>query len=362
VSRLSDLSRSASRNSTVKRKWERIANRGFDKANGQSDSVPHATAISGQGSGAMLEGIKEGVQGVSRFIAAGLGEISSPSAPSSSRGHVASQSNSSISTYATKSTRFSQSSTSSFGDDCHSAPGSPLKEDDLVQILMVHDTGATPTMSPNFTFVHQQQQQQEKKAQQENAHFDVRTGSGAEISVRSDRVVKLQRTVSPSRTSPLSISQPSPNSQVPTDSANMKQKNKIYGNVSAGLPPASSIPGLGSLAVGIGANAPSWVGSVGRKWEELQKGSTFSKSQKRASVLLSDVSQTIVSALSSPPSASSCNPSPSTGNGLKPQSSPSWLDDENPSDGASVMKPDVSIHSISEGSSSPQDFDDEWNW
>lgn len=96
-----------------------------------------------------------------------------------------------------------------------------------------------------------------------------------------------------------------------------------------GLPLVAS--SIGSLAVGGGSadvqpGVSSWVGSVGKKWEEIQRGSTyvistsflfvvpidltkhdtgrFTKSQKRASVLFSDVSHSIASALSSaPPSA-----------------------------------------------------------
>jgi hypothetical protein len=352
---------------TVKQKWERIVNCGFDKTNSQDDNLTSPTATN-QG-GVVLEGIKEGVQGVSRFIAAGLGEFSSSALSSPSRKHVVHQSCSSISTYATKSTRFSQSSASSLGDDPHSLPDSPSKEH--VQVLMVHDTGATPTMSPNFTFAHQQQ---EMKTQQE--HPD----GGFESDAGSEREAKLQRRKSREGTTsrlPSRTTVSNSNDFVRGDVAN---RTRVYGNKSAGLPPASSIPGLGSLAVG--APAPSWVESVGRRWEELQKGSTcvvlffllyyhlsltafvrpcsFSKNQKRASLLLSDVSQTIVLALSSPPF-----PTPPSSN---PQTSQSLLDDDdNPLDSmTSVLKPDLSAtHSTSEargGSLSPQDFDEDWNW
>ncbi|KIK04758.1 hypothetical protein K443DRAFT_675536, partial [Laccaria amethystina LaAM-08-1] len=62
------------------------------------------------------------------------------------------------------------------------------------------------------------------------------------------------------------------------------------------LPPPSSIPGPGVLTGG----GASWVGSVGKKLGELRDNPTLTKSQKRASVLLSDVSQSIVSAWNAP--------------------------------------------------------------
>jgi hypothetical protein len=290
----------------------------------------------------VLEGIKEGVQGVSRFIATGLGEfhVSSPAPPS--RGHVLHQSNSSISTYATKSTRFSQSSMSSVGDDPHSAQDSPSEEE---EILMVHDTGATPTMSPNFKFAHQRQLEEEK-ARQDSAHSDARSQIGAADTndsaarLHCRKSCEVARSVSPPCTT-VSKSELSPNSP----SINSASVN--YGNLSSGQPPMSSLPGLGVAA-------PSWVDSVSRKWEELQ---TFSMSQKRASVLLSDVSQTIVSALS-PPLTSSSGPM------ATPPPFSLLDDDDNPTEGMrSVMKPDSSTAlSSSQAVSSPRDFDDEWNW
>jgi len=74
-------------------------------------------------------------------------------------------------------------------------------------------------------------------------------------------------------------------------------------HASMGAIPPTSIPGINSLsAMGLGrANlgeaAQGLMDSVGSKLAELQKGQTFSKSQKRASVLLSEVSQSIYSAI-----------------------------------------------------------------
>jgi len=187
----------------------------------------------------------------------------------------------------------------------------------------------------------------------------------------SETAAKLRHrmSLSPSRISQFpSASEPSPNSPPSTASASMKPKNRanrtsVYGNTSAGLPPASSIPSLGSLAVGVGA-APHWVG---KKWEELQNGSTrFSNSQKRASGLLLDVSQTIVSALSSPPLTSSyspMSPTPPPSSSIHKLQPLSLLDEDNdPSNGtAYIMDPTVTTLATVKGVS-PQGFDDEWNW
>jgi len=57
------------------------------------------------------------------------------------------------------------------------------------------------------------------------------------------------------------------------------------------------LSGMGLGRANLGGAAQGWVDSVGSKLAELQRGETFSKSQKRASLMLSDVSQTIFSAL-----------------------------------------------------------------
>jgi len=96
----------------------------------------------------------------------------------------------------------------------------------------------------------------------------------------------------------------------------------------------SSIPGL-SMGMNMSMNAPSaqqvssWVGSVGKKWGEIAKGgSTFVKNQKRASVLLSDMQQSIVSALGSPVSLSS---TPQTASSLNTKTSSTSTSSQTPS-------------------------------
>lgn len=58
----------------LKRKWERIVSRGMDRAyNSPSTSITSPSQPSATGNGAMLDGIKEGVQEVGRLLASGLG-------------------------------------------------------------------------------------------------------------------------------------------------------------------------------------------------------------------------------------------------------------------------------------------------
>ncbi|KAF8229793.1 hypothetical protein L208DRAFT_149624 [Tricholoma matsutake] len=396
----------------LKRKWERIISRGFETSN---------SSLQSQGSGAMLEGIREGVQGVSRFLAAGLAisELSPPSTPTTPqpdrrRTHSASQSNSSISTNTTKSTRFSQSSTSSIGEEPpqlkEEGKDDPIlsTEDETVPVLIVRDTGATPTMSPNPDFVRKQQQHQERHKQTtalflSSTHSSFETEPDCFPPSSMNESMKIHRRKSRDNSDSLNLFSPTDSASSyhsASPSVDLKQEassaKRATMNGSA-FPPVSSIPGLGSLAVA--ATSPpvvsAWVGTVGKKWEELQRGSTFSKSQKRASLLLSDMSQSIASAISisSPPLFSSASTSTSTSPSyfsplsaspiIASTTSSSLLDnDDNDHDFicSSVMKPDLKLKPtpiMQPLGSSPRpnigtkaagmhtnasDEDEEWNW
>jgi len=89
----------------LKRKWERIVSRRY----GGREDVTSPTSSSSN----VLEGIKEGVQGVSRFLAAGLGEFSTP----------------------------------------RPKPRPGTGSSSTSDVIMVEDTGATPTVQPNIAFL-----------------------------------------------------------------------------------------------------------------------------------------------------------------------------------------------------------------
>jgi len=115
--------------------------------------------------------------------------------------------------------------------------------------------------------------------------------------------------LSPSPRREQQVSTPSVNtrsskSALAETSTQMVQSSKLPPS----LPPMAAIPGLATmnLAGPAAQQVSSWMGSVGKKLVEIRGSSTFTKSQKRASVLLSDMQNTFVSSLISP----SASPSP----------------------------------------------------
>ncbi|EDR06988.1 uncharacterized protein LACBIDRAFT_328400 [Laccaria bicolor S238N-H82] len=541
----------------LKRKWERIVNRGFEKSQSPPDAVsrappntitnPASTVVAGLTGPAVLEGIKEGMH---RFLAAGLsisdpnstpsspsplsasplplsGQRSSPllaerSSPLSGgpttprwRTHAREkESLSSVSTHATATsatTRYSQCSSSTAasslggkelgGDDVEDGQ-EPLGESDnfcAAPELMVHDTGATPTMSPNPAFKRKERQQGAIDPQQpvpgepqpqsepddDDDEFDEATftssldltpSGGAKVRRRKSKdVVPLHwssglSAIEPGLTANTATASSVGSSRVPSPLPELEGTAKIEGGTSGrektngntmratlntnghgyaaqsdgrfgggvygmgSLPPPSSIPGLGVLTGG----GATWMGSVGKKLGELRDspayvylsafsigpfswasrlfdhkmvpdlGSapsfclpwfltvmlmsslsvySFTKSQKRASVLLSDVSQSIVSAWNAPTTPiGSAPPISRTRSTPLPTSplSPSLLDDDNDDTIriASVMTPDSKkLHTTTlmpswpDGGMKPsnkptttssnaktQDEDEEWNW
>lgn len=326
-------------NPLVKRKWERIINRGFEKASSGSYSSPSTpsptapylhpspltTSVAGSSSsGVVLDGIKEGMQGMGRFITAGLGSIAHAGIPEgntsvssstrtlsptfsgrksssskfpvplrlgSGNGHE-SQSSSSTSASITTAASSSTSATSlmleqsitqvssppvtstsdilnesdEFGD-FEEAPTRSLndfkeQEENREQVLMVLDTGATPTMSPNPHFKRQSYKEVEKKdtsgldfdwddgwttSEALTTEVDSITNSGSQARTSSN-------IVQPAHTKPSKVKTPS-------------------------LPGVSSIPGLASSSMSMNGTTPqsmsAWVDSVGKKWGEIRESQTL---------------------------------------------------------------------------------------
>ncbi|KDQ60273.1 hypothetical protein JAAARDRAFT_205256 [Jaapia argillacea MUCL 33604] len=423
----------------LKKKWERIVNRGFQRSHGvlnhsvsisgnKSNSnnggggmgfskVPSASSGngvggsgSGKGGGAGLEGFKESVQGVGRFLVAGLGELSAthssspalhhshlpsplsshsptptPSTPPSRqvrRGHhSSSQSHSSVSTaYTTTASTTSSSNPSRLSQGSLTSGGEedtvslvPEEEEEECSNLMMGPTTEEPMGVVTSTGTRRSLDAVGEEMPTSNPN--------AKIHRRKSREVQP---LPPSPSSPPSTSD---NNQMYTDSPTIKASSssaaakRLSGSMGAGLPPASSIPGLGPLGSVL-------VGSVGKKWEELQKGPTFTKNQKRASVLFSDVSQSIFAAFASPghihpPSSSSpltnspdprsslslssATPSPLTTH-AKGTFMSSLLDDDDTFDGGlgSVLMPDTMKPLVPTARpvqvKAKQDDDDDWNW
>ena len=409
---------------------------------------------------------------------------------------------SSVSTHATTTsatTRYLQCSTSTdasslgdkeLGGDDVGEGQKPLGESDSFWAdpeLMVHDTGATPTMSPNPAFKRKEQQkgavdrqqsvpgepQPEGGPDQEDefdkatfaSSLDLTPTGGVKVRRRkSNDVVPLHwnsglSAIETGLTANTTTASSVGSSRVPSPLPELEGTAKVEGgcggrektngnmratmntnghghaaqtngrvggglNGVGSLPPPSSIPGLGVLTGG----GASWMGSMGKKLGELRDSPTyvflrffdwtfcevwfnlplapfclswfptvmlmlcisvysFTKSQKQASVLLSDVSQSIVSAWNAPTtpigSAPPLSRMLSTPLPTSPVS-PSILDDDNDDTIriASIMTPDSKkLHpttlmpSRPDGGMKPsnkptttssnaktQDEDEEWNW
>ncbi|KLO16125.1 hypothetical protein SCHPADRAFT_926762 [Schizopora paradoxa] len=301
----------------LKRKWERIVSRGFS-----GSATPSSPALGNRAhtafdasdaspqTAAMLNGIRESMQGVGRFIA-GLGvdattnaisvkdserngEISSPlssvSMQRKSKVHRAErESNSSVSTsFTDSSSRLSQSSMSSFDDI---QPDDDTRRRDIEESKPVH----SPILSEEMT-------------------------SASRASKRSNSI-RRRKDLSISNSSITSLPTPTPTpgdgfpkSPLDNTSQSLPRSNHKRTATMAGasLPPPSSIPGLSTFATGNISPLPlpafsSWVDtvgkSVGKKFEQMQGG----RVHKRASTLLSEASSSIFAVLA-PPSPSSSSP------------------------------------------------------
>jgi hypothetical protein len=148
------------------------------------------------------------------------------------------------------------------------------QEENSEQVLMVHDTGATPTMSPNPYFRRRNRREEEQK----DPAFDISgldsgwddgwTTSGTSTIAVDSRINDLMNsgsqddpsssssvahTVQPFPTKPLKIETPT-------------------------LPGVSSIPGLALSSMPTNGTTPqsvsTWVESVGKKWGEIRESQT----------------------------------------------------------------------------------------
>ncbi|KAJ6486779.1 hypothetical protein C8R45DRAFT_1214102 [Mycena sanguinolenta] len=325
----------------LKRKWERIVSRGFISPHNASTPTPLASSLEANANGgAVLDGIREGVQGVGRFIAA-LSPTSATYHTSlesaagfplrangiNGNGNGTHSKSSSLSTMATtttttsKSTRFSLSSQSSLGEEpaesetsSSSCPtnteddtdAAGAEEEDGAQVLMVHDTGATPTMSPNPAFAARRDRERDRARQQPSG-----TGTEGDSSAEAEADFFFAQ----AQVQAAASGSPSPTRTPQTARPGTKR------SVSS----SPAIPGLGGLGLVDSAGVSAWVGSVGKnvstKWEELQKVSTIAKNTKRASLLFSDIAYALQVG-PAPSSSPSPTPSPAPSSHQPPSASP----------------------------------------
>lgn len=316
---------------TVKRKWEQIVNKGLER------DLNSAPVNGSDPSSVVLEGIREGM---SRLLAAGFSASASASTPYSSlttipkqprsrphsfiyKSHFTEESNSSISTFWTthSNARSSQSSMSSCDEIVKGGVEEACERDNETnfgsddhknQILMVRDTGATPTMSPNPQFHHQQNRKSQYKrvslhsvplpqpkenilSVEEKWSSDVQPTTSKAHRRKSHEVARTLdfRQLDFTSLSPSVMLSPSSESRTnagPGSSPSLGESfspsllgnatNRVGGAISrsnsgVGLAPMSSIPGLGMTTGAMTPPVGSWIDSVGKQWGKLQKSSTW---------------------------------------------------------------------------------------
>jgi hypothetical protein len=147
-----------------------------------------------------------------------------------------------------------------------------LAEENPEQVLMVHDTGATPTMSPNPHFQRRNRidiHQNDPACELDSGWDYGWTTSGALTTVVDDSIGDL---MSRDCQAEASLSLPATHTvqPIPTKPPEIKTPS---------LPGVSSIPGLASSSMSMnGATPPSmsaWVDSVGKKWDEIRESQTL---------------------------------------------------------------------------------------
>jgi len=347
----------------LKRTWERIVSRSFEFPHSTlptpATTPSPPTIHTPYSSNVVLEGIKEGVQGVSKLIASGLSTPNAdhpnppstnshhhtlsesrksrprphslyfPLSPSSPSYHIRSSnlSTSSTCTTATSATRFSAASPSSactffeepesWGDD--DAEQKLKAIDDLVpesrdnespdlfsyQELMVRDTGATPTVCPNPRFKFGVERRREKEEDQRRREDDHANAAGTGISIL-DALSKDEQREGTLRT----LTANSSAIRIDTGSTRCHRRKSRETSTTYGCPgdddssPTPNPGATGTVSSPAGdlllrpPVAPESTSPNHNTYSSWTKRWTLGKSQKRASALLSDVSQTLLSTFS----------------------------------------------------------------
>ncbi|KAI6104165.1 hypothetical protein F5141DRAFT_171686 [Pisolithus sp. B1] len=274
----------------LKRKWERIINRTLP-----TGGCENLVSTSGTNGSTTLDGIKEGV----RRITLGLSDLGGGATMEPSQllaVHSQDESAPSVSVTADSapgfsSGRFSASSMSSFCE-AEAAHGSTHVEGS-VDAVRSSSSDATSSIRRSGSL-----HRRPARSCSKDPPTPVSLSTGIELGHESLALApRQQATASPSFS---------------MRTAADKQSRRT--TLASSLPPPSSVPGLGSLTMGANVGSPvsSWMESMGKKLGGIQSADTLTKGQKRASVLLADVSHSIMSALSPSPSTASAVLSPTS--------------------------------------------------
>ncbi|OAX40817.1 hypothetical protein K503DRAFT_864335 [Rhizopogon vinicolor AM-OR11-026] len=308
----------------LKRKWERIVNR----------EPPHPTLApsSLHTSASVVDGLKEGV----RLLAAGLSDLTDitsaipgPAPATNTRWHTQRESDSSVSvSTGSGHGRLSISSASSVWDgDTSSSTVGKVTEDS--ETRKGHDNEVARARQAKVFRRRSRDVSHPPPAFTRHATSCSSTSTSVDLVSTPDMVHGASN---PAMDTPIAITSGirAHDADGPVTSGKPSKNTKR-----ATLPPPSSMPGVGSITV-VGE---AW-GSVGKKLGS----DVFSKSQKRASVLLADVSQSIASALSPGPVATTPAPAPFTSSLRTSSSSTSSLRSFSPST-ASLRTPTSNMSS-----------------
>ncbi|KAI6021209.1 hypothetical protein EDC04DRAFT_373494 [Pisolithus marmoratus] len=331
----------------LKRKWERIINRTLP-AGGYENLVSTSGTNAVRGSTA-LNGIKEGV----RRITLGLSDLGGGESSQHVTAHPQKESGSSLPVSAGALPDFSSGhfSASSMSSNCEveAATGS-THLGGSVDAMRSSSTNAISSIQRSGSL-----HRRHARSRSKDPPRLVKLSTGIDLGHESLTAVVSQTAppqvhYSNSAAPALQPTATSP-SILTNNTANKLSRRTTLGSA---LPPPSSVPGLGSLTMGAGVGSPvsSWVESMGKKLGGIQGTDTLTKGQKRASVLLADVSHSIMSALSASPTTVSATLSPAP-NSI---SSPSY---DVPSPRAPYSNASANRNTGTRGTNSLLDEDDE---
>ena len=284
----------------MKRRWERIVNRSTVTGGGGYDNPVSISSTNAALGGLALDGFKEGV----RKIAAGLTDLGATSsvvpdplhrpAKPCTPTHSQHESDSSVSVSADTSSGFSNgrisaSSVSSFcegegaGGDVDDVRSSSMDVTPSVRRSASLHRRTTRSRSregsaDSTNLQHKLAEQRSDGMMHGNAS-DTSHPAGSQTTLSSRQISNpppsafkhAALTTNLSSASSLSL----PSSLPTTSTRDVKHSRRT--SVATGFPPASSVPGLGSLAMGpsVGGPVSSWIGSVGKKFSGGQGAETY---------------------------------------------------------------------------------------
>ncbi|KAH9941238.1 uncharacterized protein BXZ73DRAFT_42131 [Epithele typhae] len=366
----------------LKRKWERIVSRGMDRAYSQQ---PASAAAS---SNSLLTGA---VKDVSRLLAAGLSDLAaSPSGspnPASTSFPAHSAPPSAFAKHGPPVLALETGGRAlGHANSCSTSTSTSTSASSSGTGTASSSVRLSQSSASSLAFDEPLAEQDEGAEAEDHAARAIRVdgGTGIESPVQISpasaiKAAKLHRRKSREVPAPaLAPTSSSPGTSRATVAAEERKAKRA--SMHGGVPPAASIPGLSPLASGWMESVGS---TVGKRWGEIQKGETFTKSQKRASLLLSDAASSFFAALapttptggahtpvsvSSNPFGAALSPLGASPTAASAATSLLELDDEGAGALGSVLVPDRPALAPSRPAPAAQskslldDDDDEWNW